>query len=125
MAGIPEYRLPREVVRKEIELIALPGGGDQDRGALWVRDVTLESCGRQGYEAFFLGIGARLGYKLKIEGEARLSPGLRRHHLPQEGEPASLRHDLERTGSPHLPGLRWSAAAGPATWDTSVLTATR
>ena len=32
VAGIPEYRLPREVVRKEIELIALPGGGDQNRG---------------------------------------------------------------------------------------------
>ncbi|MGO9621055.1 MAG: FAD-dependent oxidoreductase [Desulfobaccales bacterium] len=68
IAGIPEYRLPRKVVRKEVELIR--SLGVEVRTAVAVgRDVTLEELRRRGYEAFFLGIGAHLGYKLKIEGE--------------------------------------------------------
>ena len=68
MAGIPEYRLPREVVRKEVELIRSLGV-EIKTGVTVGRDVTLDELRRQGYEAFFLGIGAHLGYKLKIEGE--------------------------------------------------------
>ena len=68
MAGIPEYRLPREVVRKEIELIGSLGV-EIKTGVTVGQDVTLEELRSQGYAAFFLGIGAHLGYKLKIEGE--------------------------------------------------------
>ncbi|MGP8050254.1 MAG: FAD-dependent oxidoreductase [Desulfobaccales bacterium] len=68
ISGIPEYRLPREVVRKEVELIR--SLGVEVRTAVTVgRDVTLGELRQRGYEAFFLGIGAHLGYKLKIEGE--------------------------------------------------------
>ncbi|MCX5891071.1 MAG: FAD-dependent oxidoreductase [Deltaproteobacteria bacterium] len=68
MAGIPEYRLPREVVRREVDLIRSLGV-EIRTGVTVGADVTLEEMRRQGYEAFFLGIGAHLGYKLKIEGE--------------------------------------------------------
>ena len=68
VAGIPEYRLPREVVRKEIELIASLGV-EIKTGVTVGQDVTLDELRSQGFEAFFLGIGAHLGYKLKIEGE--------------------------------------------------------
>ena len=68
VAGIPEYRLPREVVRKEIELIGSLGV-EIKTGVTVGRDVTLDELRSQGFEAFFLGIGAHLGYKLKIEGE--------------------------------------------------------
>ncbi len=68
VAGIPEYRLPREVVRKEIELIKSLGV-EIKTGVTVGSDVTLEELRSQGFEAFFLGIGAHLGYKLKIEGE--------------------------------------------------------
>jgi NADH-quinone oxidoreductase subunit F len=68
IAGIPEYRLPRDVVRKEIELIRSLGV-EIKTGVTVGTDVTLEELRSQGYEAFFLGIGAHLGYKLKIEGE--------------------------------------------------------
>jgi NADH-quinone oxidoreductase subunit F len=68
VAGIPPYRLPREVVQKEIELIR--SLGVEIRTGITVgQDVTLDDLRREGYEAFFLGIGAHLGYKLKIEGE--------------------------------------------------------
>jgi NADH-quinone oxidoreductase subunit F len=68
VAGIPEYRLPREVVRKEIELIRSLGVEIKTSVTVGT-DVTLEELRSQGFEAFFLGIGAHLGYKLKIEGE--------------------------------------------------------
>ena len=48
VAGIPEYRLPREVVRKEIELIALPGGGDQNRGYRGAATSPWTNCGARG-----------------------------------------------------------------------------
>ncbi len=68
MAGIPEYRLPREVVRKEVDLIRSLGV-EIRTGVTVGTDLTLDDLRRQGYEAIFLGIGAHLGYKLKIEGE--------------------------------------------------------
>ena len=68
VAGIPPYRLPREVVQKEMDLIRSLGV-EIKTGVAVGRDVTLEDLRRQGYQAFFLGIGAHLGYKLKIEGE--------------------------------------------------------
>ena len=68
MTGIPEYRLPREVVRKEVDLIRSLGV-EIRTGVTVGTEITLAEMRQQGYEAFFLGIGAHLGYKLKIEGE--------------------------------------------------------
>jgi NADH-quinone oxidoreductase subunit F len=68
-AAIPDYRLAREVVDHEIGLIKALGV--EFRTNLTVgRDLTLDDLRAQGYKAFFLGIGAHQGYKLKIEGEA-------------------------------------------------------
>jgi NADH-quinone oxidoreductase subunit F len=69
MAAIPDYRLAREVVGKEIRLIKSLGV-EIRTGVTVGQDFTLDELRAQGYEAFFLGIGAHLGYKLKIEGEA-------------------------------------------------------
>ncbi len=68
MAGIPEFRLPRRIVRKEIENIKAMGVEivvDTPVG----KDLTLDDLRAQGYKAFFLGIGAWQGYKLGIQGE--------------------------------------------------------
>ena len=67
-AAIPDYRLAREVVDQEIDLIKAVGVEFQT-GVMVGRDVSLDQLRAQGNEAFFLGIGAHLGYKLKIEGE--------------------------------------------------------
>ncbi|QCQ22483.1 NAD(P)-binding protein [Desulfoglaeba alkanexedens] len=68
MTGIPEYRLPRKVVEKEIAMI-LALGVEIRTGITVGRDVTIDELREDGFEAFFLGIGAHQGYKLKIEGE--------------------------------------------------------
>ncbi|MBI4795392.1 MAG: FAD-dependent oxidoreductase [Deltaproteobacteria bacterium] len=69
MAAIPDYRLAREVVRKEIRLLRSLGV-EIKTNVMVGRGLTLDDLRAQGYEAIFLGIGAHLGYKLKIEGEA-------------------------------------------------------
>ena len=69
MAGIPEFRLPRSVVRAEIEAIKAMGVGivvNTPVGA----GLSLDELRDEGYKAFFLGIGAWAGVKLGIEGEA-------------------------------------------------------
>ncbi len=68
LEGIPDYRLPRHVVGKEIDLIRALGV-EIRTGVMVGRDVTLDELRAQGYDAFFLGVGAHLGYRLKIEGE--------------------------------------------------------
>lgn len=66
--GIPEYRLPKKVLDWEIEGI-LQLGVAVKRGVRWGRDFTLESLRSEGYEAFFLAIGAWAAHKLGIPGE--------------------------------------------------------
>ncbi|MEJ2719061.1 MAG: FAD-dependent oxidoreductase, partial [Deltaproteobacteria bacterium] len=68
VTGIPEFRLPRDVVRREIAAI-------QELGVEIVvntpigKDITLDQLRKEGYRAFFLGIGAWRGIRLGIEGE--------------------------------------------------------
>ncbi|MFH0809859.1 MAG: FAD-dependent oxidoreductase, partial [Pseudomonadota bacterium] len=68
MSCIPDYRLPGEVVRKEIksllnEDIALKCG------VALGRDITLDGIFEDGFKAVFLAMGANESLKLNIEGE--------------------------------------------------------
>jgi NADH-quinone oxidoreductase subunit F len=66
--GIPEYRLPRDVIKDEIGAIERLGVGIQT-GVRVGRDVSIEDLKDQGYKSFFLGVGAHKGLKLRIPGE--------------------------------------------------------
>ncbi len=63
--GIPEYRLPREILNAEIEDIKGAGVAIQTD----TRVDSLDELFQQGYDAVFLAIGAHRGIKLGIEGE--------------------------------------------------------
>ena len=65
--GVPEYRLPREIIRAEIEAIEALGVEIKFNQKLG-RDYLLEDLKRQGFEAVFLGIGAHKSRELSIEG---------------------------------------------------------
>jgi formate dehydrogenase beta subunit len=65
--GVPEYRLPREIVRAEIAAIESLGVDIRFNQKLG-RDFLLEDLKRQGFEAVFLGIGAHKSRELAIEG---------------------------------------------------------
>ncbi len=66
--GIPEYRLPKEVLEWEIEGI-LNLGIEHHANVKLGTDFTISSLVASGYDAVFLGIGAWKDYALKIEGE--------------------------------------------------------
>ncbi|EPR38741.1 FAD-dependent pyridine nucleotide-disulfide oxidoreductase [Desulfovibrio sp. X2] len=66
--GIPEYRLPKEVLDWEIQGI-LDLGIEARTGVQLGRDFTLEGLREEGFEAFFLGMGAWLNWGLGIDGE--------------------------------------------------------
>ena len=63
--GIPEYRLPRNILAAEIEDIK--GFGVEIK--LNTRVESLDSLFEQGFDAIFLGLGAHQGMNLGIEGE--------------------------------------------------------
>ena len=66
--GIPSFRLEKNVVEAEIDV--LRGLGVEFRTGVEVgKDVTLDQLRSQGYKAFYLAIGAQGGRALGIEGE--------------------------------------------------------
>ncbi len=67
-AGIPAYRLPRDIINKEIE--AITDLGVELRTNIEVgKDISFDKLLKKGYKAFFLAIGAYKGLKLGISGE--------------------------------------------------------
>jgi formate dehydrogenase (NADP+) beta subunit len=65
LLGIPEYRLPRDVLDGEIKEIRDVGVDIRTNS----RISSVESLASQGYDAVFLGLGAHQGMKLGVEGE--------------------------------------------------------
>jgi NADPH-dependent glutamate synthase beta subunit-like oxidoreductase len=65
--GVPEYRLPREIIKAEIAAIESLGVEIRLNTRLG-QQFDLADLTRQGYEAVFLGIGAHKSRDLAIEG---------------------------------------------------------
>ncbi|MGL4368587.1 MAG: FAD-dependent oxidoreductase, partial [Spirochaetota bacterium] len=66
--GIPSFRLQKDVVNSEIEVLK-ELGVEFKTGVEVGKDVTLQQLREQGYKAFYLSIGAQSGRKIGIEGE--------------------------------------------------------
>jgi formate dehydrogenase beta subunit len=66
--GIPDYRLPRDILRREVEIIR--SMGVEIRYGIQVgKDITLEEMFQQGYRALFIGVGAQGSTSMRVEGE--------------------------------------------------------
>jgi formate dehydrogenase major subunit len=65
--GIPEYRLPDEVLDAEIEYICRAGAEIQT-GVRIGKDITLDEL-RKKHDAVFIGAGAWTGKAMRVEGE--------------------------------------------------------
>lgn len=65
--GIPAYRLPRDVLDKEIKDI-LDLGIDFKPNKMLGKDFTLDGLKKEGFDAVFLGVGAQLSRSIPIEG---------------------------------------------------------
>jgi NADH-quinone oxidoreductase subunit F len=69
MAGIPEYRLPREQLRKEFDLLIGPNVEVHFNKALG-RDFTIDSLlGKEGFKAVYVATGSHQSRKLGVPGE--------------------------------------------------------
>jgi len=65
--GIPEYRLPRELIRLEINAI-LSLGVELKLNVRLGKDFTIASLKADGYQAIFIAIGAHKSRDLTVEG---------------------------------------------------------
>lgn len=67
--GIPEFRLPKDIVRREVELL-------MEQGVIFNKDMVIgkvlsvDELFEQGYEAVFVGTGAGLPRFMGIPGES-------------------------------------------------------
>ncbi|MEJ5299468.1 MAG: NADPH-dependent glutamate synthase [Thermodesulforhabdaceae bacterium] len=66
--GIPEFRLPKEIVAQEVERLEQLGVKIECNVVVG-RTVTLDELFEQGYDAIFVGVGAGLPKFLNIPGE--------------------------------------------------------
>jgi heterodisulfide reductase subunit A-like polyferredoxin len=66
--GIPDYRLPKDVLNREINNILRLGVTLKTNAALG-KDFTLDGLFDQGYKAVFLGLGCHVGKPLGIPNE--------------------------------------------------------
>ncbi len=67
MFGIPEYRLPKNVVKKEIEKIEALGVNFV-LNCMVGKQITVDQMFEQGYDAIFIGTGTALPKELNIPG---------------------------------------------------------
>ncbi len=65
--GIPDYRLPRDVVEREVKEVLDTGIKLETKKKLG-RDFYLDQLKEQGFEAVFLAIGAQLSRRIDIDG---------------------------------------------------------
>jgi len=65
--GIPDYRLPKEVVEREVAQV-LGIGIELQTDKKLGRDFSLDQLKAEGFEAVFLSIGAQLSRRIDLEG---------------------------------------------------------
>ena len=67
--GIPEFRLPKSIVQKEVETLRNLGV-DVETNVVVGKTITIEELFEDGYEAVFIGSGAGLPRFMGIPGES-------------------------------------------------------
>ncbi|MBQ5552989.1 MAG: FAD-dependent oxidoreductase, partial [Erysipelotrichaceae bacterium] len=67
--GIPEFRLPKKIVAKEVETLK-ELGVDVETNVVIGKTLTIDELFEMGYEAVFVGSGAGLPRFMNIPGEA-------------------------------------------------------
>jgi len=66
--GIPDYRLPRDIVGYEAELVKRCGVEIRYNTQVG-KDITISQMFEQGYKAIFIGVGAQTNTPMGVEGE--------------------------------------------------------
>ncbi len=114
LAGIPSYRLPRDIIRVEVEAIERLGVKIKTNTRI-AGPAAIDKLFEKGFSAVFLGIGAHRGRKLAIAGESKY-----------EGfhDAISFLHSVN-LGKPLQPGKRVIVVGGGSSAFDSARTAIR
>jgi formate dehydrogenase beta subunit len=75
LAGIPSFRLPKDVLADEVKTVTLPGVEIKTNTALG-KDIALDKLPGQGYKAVFIATGAHKGREFDAAGWQEGFPGL-------------------------------------------------
>jgi len=67
--GIPEFRLPKDIVREEVDALAALGVKFQPNTVIGVAYTIDELLEKEGFDAVFIGVGAGTPMFLNIPGE--------------------------------------------------------
>jgi formate dehydrogenase beta subunit len=67
-AGIPDYRLPPDILNYEVSLVEKLGA-EIKYGVSVGKDMTVEDLTKKGYKAVFVGVGAPEASAMRCEGE--------------------------------------------------------
>jgi NADPH-dependent glutamate synthase beta subunit-like oxidoreductase/NAD-dependent dihydropyrimidine dehydrogenase PreA subunit len=65
--GIPDYRLPEKVLKKEINQV-LNLGIELKTDKKWGKDFNLNQLKKDGFEAIFIAVGLQLSRRIEMEG---------------------------------------------------------
>ena len=116
--GIPSYKLEKDVVEAEIDIIRQMGV-EIRCGVEVGKDVTLDELRAQGYKAFYVAIGCQGGRKAGIPGEdaPNVMTAVDFLHRVNDGEPVSMEGRIVVVGGGNVAidvvrsGLRCGASA--------------
>lgn len=103
MNGIPSFRLEKDVVQAEIDI--LKEMGVEFRCGVDVgRDVTLAQLREEGYQGFYLAIGLQSGGSLPIPGGSAVGvmPGIDLMRRVNLGEPVTLQGNVVVIGGGNI-----------------------
>ena len=89
--GIPDYRLPRDVLEKEIDAVSALGVEIRCNTAIG-KGLSLDDLFNRGYEAVFITVGAHKNQEMRIPGEdaRRVIPGVTFLRDLNLGKPADV-----------------------------------
>ena len=68
MYGIPEFRLPKEIVEKEVDYLRQLGVTIELNQVIG-KSITVDELLEEGFDAAFIGVGAGLPYFMNVPGE--------------------------------------------------------
>jgi putative selenate reductase YgfK subunit len=101
MVGIPRYRLPREVIDREVAMIEDLGVEIRYNTRLG-RDITLDELKNEGFKVFLVAVGAHGSYKMRLPGEG---------DFPQVQDAVDFLKGIA-LGEHHVPGRKVAVIGG-------------
>lgn len=120
--GIPEFRLPKEIVKSEVDFLARMGV--EFKSSYVIGKIKgIDELFEEGFDAVFVGTGAGLPNFMGIEGENLNGIYSANEYLTRSN--LMRAYDFESEGTPIMPGRRVAVLGGGNTAMDAVRTALR